>query len=542
MAATIEQNIGVLAAELPFDGKPDEVRLPHSLRTRVLAIVCAIVVILAFALAAYTTRQFDESTRLTIQHEGLLLSSAISSGIADMADKGDIEGIQAFLDRLIATRGRNDVEINVLFLRGKSSAVVASNVPDNIEDTDREEHAELLHVIARKLPYVVIETESDDGDPDDNPSSRLDPNHPDYYFPPGARLANITTPLIFGDRPIGSINIKLSLHFLDQQLDAVYHQVAVAVLAGVIGLLVVLVMYLNASLFTPLGRIAANIQQFGLGKFNGTWQHHSRDDEIGVLAGEFNDMVVRLSKAEAANKQYHRHLKQLVLDRTSELVATQEATILSLASLAENRDPETGGHIKRTQNYVRALAEQLRDHPRFRQYFNDENIELLYKSAPLHDIGKVGIADEILLKPGPLTAAEFEEMKKHPMLGRNAIQAAEEKLGPNSFLRYAREIAYTHQEKWDGTGYPQQLKGEEIPVSGRLMAVADVYDALISRRCYKPPFSHDVALQIIKDGRGRHFDPDMVDAFLEVAEKFRQIAIEFADTEEERAAVSRAVM
>lgn len=526
------------AATSDFDAESG-IRLPHSLRTRVLAIVSAAVVTLTLALSVYTIRIFDESTQVTIQHEGILLSNAIASGIQDMADKGDIAGIQAFLDRLISIRARNDLEMNVLFLRGASSAVVASNVPDNIEATDPEEHQELMLALARKKPHVVIETETADRDPDDDPATRVNPDHADSYFPVGHRLVNITTPLFTSGRSIGSINIKLSLSFLDQQVDAVYRQVFVAVLAGVLALIVVLVAFLNLTMFKPLGRIAGNIQRFGQGRFSAEWQYGGRKDEIGVLAGEFNDMVIRLSKAEAANKQYHQHLKQLVLDRTSELVATQEATILSLASLAENRDPETGGHIRRTQNYVKTLALQLRNHPKFLAYFNEENIELLYKSAPLHDIGKVGIPDEILLKPGPLTPAEFEEMKKHPALGRNAIMAAEEKLGPNSFLRYAREIAYTHQEKWDGTGYPQQLKGDEIPVSGRLMAVADVYDALISRRCYKAPFSHDVAVNIIRDGKGRHFDPDMVDAFIEVAETFRQIALDYAESDEERAAVAR---
>ncbi len=233
-------------------------------------------------------------------------------------------------------------------------------------------------------------------------------------------------------------------------------------------------------------------------------------------------------------KRYRDHLEELVRERTRELALTQEVTIESMAALAEYRDPETGGHIRRTQNYVRALAEHLKDHPRFKQFLDDAAIDLFYKSAPLHDIGKVGVSDNILLKPGKLTGEEFEEIKKHPIYGRDAIQCAEKRLGSNSFLRLAWEIAYSHHEKWDGSGYPQGLKKEEIPISGRLMALADVYDALISKRVYKPPFPHKKAVAIIVEGKGQHFDPEIVDVFLELEEQFRQIALKHADYEEER--------
>jgi putative two-component system response regulator len=233
-------------------------------------------------------------------------------------------------------------------------------------------------------------------------------------------------------------------------------------------------------------------------------------------------------------KQYQDHLENLVKERTRRLALTQAVTIESLATLAEYRDPETGGHIKRTQNYVKALAVHLKDHPRFRDELSDEAIELLYLSAPLHDLGKVGVPDHILLKAGKLTDEEFEEMKKHTVYGHDALLITEQKLGQDSFLRLAREIAYTHQEKWDGSGYPSGLKGDEIPLPGRLMALADVYDALISKRVYKPPFPHEKAVQIIVEGKGRHFDPDLVDAFIELQETFRNIALTFADYEEER--------
>lgn len=230
-------------------------------------------------------------------------------------------------------------------------------------------------------------------------------------------------------------------------------------------------------------------------------------------------------------REYMEQTREL-LQRKQQVISGQEATIRAFCSLAEARDNETGNHIRRTQNYVRILGLELQDHPDFRHHLDDQVVTLLYKSAPLHDIGKVGIPDRILLKPGKLTPEEFEIMKTHTTLGRDAILHAEVRLNsPNTFLRFARDIAYAHQEKWDGSGYPLGLRGDEIPVAARLMAVADVYDALISRRVYKPPFPHEQAVQIISEGRGKHFDPDMVDAFLQVAEDFRSIAATFADTE-----------
>jgi putative two-component system response regulator len=219
------------------------------------------------------------------------------------------------------------------------------------------------------------------------------------------------------------------------------------------------------------------------------------------------------------------YLQAEVAKRTAEVQAIQDVTIMAMASLAETRDNETGAHIRRTQLYVRRLAEELRDHPRFSGFLTERTIELLYKSAPLHDIGKVGIPDEILLKPGKLTPEEFEVMKTHTTLGHAAIAEAEQRLGMKvDFLSLAKEIALSHQEKWDGSGYPQALAGDAIPISARLMALADVYDALISKRVYKPALPHAEAARILQEGRGKHFDPDVVDAFLAVAEDFRTIA------------------
>ena len=244
-----------------------------------------------------------------------------------------------------------------------------------------------------------------------------------------------------------------------------------------------------------------------------------------------------LKRARDLLNDQNAFLEAEVARRMRELAAVQDATIMAMASLAETRDNETGNHIRRTQHYVRALALAVRAHPRFAAALADDHtIEMLYKSAPLHDIGKVGIPDHILLKPGRLTREEFEIMKTHTTLGRDAIIAAEAQLdAPESFLKHARDIAYGHQEMWDGRGYPVGLAGEDIPLSARLMAVADVYDALISKRVYKPAIPHADAVAIIRRGRGSHFDPDLVDGFLRIADDFAAIAQRFADAAHEEA-------
>jgi CHASE2 domain-containing sensor protein len=216
-----------------------------------------------------------------------------------------------------------------------------------------------------------------------------------------------------------------------------------------------------------------------------------------------------------------------VRERTRKLALTQGAIIQSLASLAETRHHETGGHIQRTRHYMRVLADRLKDHPRFHHYLDDATIDLLFRLAPLHDIGKVGVPDEILLKPGQLTPEEFEKMKQHTLYGSETIRLAKQLLGEESFLQMADEITLNHHEKWDGTGYPHGLKGEEIPIPGRIMAVADVYDAITHYRKYQGAFSHEEAVRVMVGDRGTHFDPDVLDAFLEVQEEFRQIAVRY---------------
>jgi putative two-component system response regulator len=229
-------------------------------------------------------------------------------------------------------------------------------------------------------------------------------------------------------------------------------------------------------------------------------------------------------------------LEEQVAKRTREVMAIQDVTILAMASLAETRDLETGKHIRRTQHYVRELAKRLQQHPRFAYFLTPFNIEMLFKSAPLHDIGKVGIPDRILLKPGRFEPHEFEIMKTHTTLGREAIEHAERELGIEmEFLSIAKEIAYSHQEKWDGSGYPQALAGDAIPISARLMAVADVYDALVSRRVYREPMPHEQAVDIMIEGKGKHFDPDILDAFLGLQDEFQAIARRFVDSDKDMA-------
>jgi putative two-component system response regulator len=234
-------------------------------------------------------------------------------------------------------------------------------------------------------------------------------------------------------------------------------------------------------------------------------------------------------------------LEAEIARRMSETVLVQNVAIQALACLAEARDNETGAHIIRTQNYVRMLAEHLRDHDAFRAALEGPKIDMIAKAAPLHDLGKVGIPDAILLKPGKLTAEEFEIMKTHAQIGADAIKkamdqvldgvagAAEHAGRAFAFLRAAHEIALGHHEKWDGSGYPQKQAGDDIPVAARLMALADVFDALTTRRVYKPPMSMEQATEIILEGRARHFDPRVVDAFLACREPFAYIAERYAD-------------
>ncbi|WP_182309978.1 two-component system response regulator [Aeromonas media] len=223
-------------------------------------------------------------------------------------------------------------------------------------------------------------------------------------------------------------------------------------------------------------------------------------------------------------------LEAEVARRMTENDLIQQVSIRALAHLAEIRDPETGNHILRTQAYVRLLASALASHPRFSDTLTPRYIDLLSRSAPLHDIGKVGIPDHILLKPGKLTPEEWQTMRTHAKLGSDAIEEAEQDIEqPLAFLTLAKEIAHWHHEKWDGSGYPDGLQGDAIPLSARLMALADVFDALINVRVYKPAMSYEEARALILSGSGQHFDPDVVAAFDGHFEQFVIIAERYQD-------------
>lgn len=239
---------------------------------------------------------------------------------------------------------------------------------------------------------------------------------------------------------------------------------------------------------------------------------------------------LELKHARDLLSEHNLSLEAEVARRMVENQLIQDVSIHALARLAETRDSETGNHLLRTQAYVRTLAQRLRRHPRFEATLSEHTIDVLAKSAPLHDIGKVGIPDQVLRKPGKLTPQEWEIMKTHARLGAEAIEHAEQDAEqPVEFLTIAKQIAHHHHEKWDGSGYPDGLTGDAIPLPARLMALADVFDALISRRVYKDPMTFERARDIIQDWRGTHFDPDVADAFITGFDEFVAIAQRYRD-------------
>jgi putative two-component system response regulator len=213
-------------------------------------------------------------------------------------------------------------------------------------------------------------------------------------------------------------------------------------------------------------------------------------------------------------KDFNDNLQKMVDEKTKTVLELQDAILKTVADLVESRDDITGGHIERTQRGVGLLVEGLRNHPVFGRAITGWDIKLLLQSSQLHDVGKIAISDRILQKPGRLTDEEFEEMKKHAAFGVQIIEKIEASTSASDFLKYAKIFAGTHHEKWDGSGYPNGLAGEDIPLQGRIMALADVYDALVSERPYKKAFSHAEAVKIIQDGKGTQFDPVLTDVFV----------------------------
>ncbi|AUB81430.1 HD-GYP domain-containing protein [Candidatus Thiodictyon syntrophicum] len=309
-----------------------------------------------------------------------------------------------------------------------------------------------------------------------------------------------------------------------------------------------------------------------------------QDEERGLALGAV-DYITKPVRAAIVRARVRTHLllkhardalalrndalEAEVARRVREGQIAQDVSIRALASLAETRDPETGNHLRRTQAYVQCLAQRLKDHPRFRTALSPRGVRMIVQAAPLHDIGKVGIPDHILLKHGRLTGAEYAVMQTHSRIGSDAIDdamrgamseteyaalrehcrlghaalaaalagpGAAADPGPLEFLLIAQEIARSHHECWDGSGYPDGLQGDDIPVAARLMALADVFDALVFRRVYKPAMAVDAAIEEIRVHRGTHFDPDVVDAFLADQGRFRAIAGRYAEDERHRMA------
>jgi putative two-component system response regulator len=220
---------------------------------------------------------------------------------------------------------------------------------------------------------------------------------------------------------------------------------------------------------------------------------------------------------------FNNNLQEMVRAKTKTVLDMQNSVLRTVANMVENRDEETGGHIERTQEYLRILLDAMTGQGLYRDEVASWDRDFFLQSSQLHDVGKISIKDSILLKPGRLDSDEFEEMKKHTTYGVRIVEGIEKNTPESSFLFYAKIFAGTHHEKWDGTGYPDRLKGEEIPLMGRLMAIADVYDALISERPYKTPFSHEETIKIILEGKGTQFDPVLTDLFLSVADQFHEI-------------------
>jgi putative two-component system response regulator len=236
------------------------------------------------------------------------------------------------------------------------------------------------------------------------------------------------------------------------------------------------------------------------------------------------DAQMKLRQLQTKLENHNRRLQDLVSEQVREISASQMATIFALAKLAEARDDDTGQHLERVQTWCKLLAARCGEQPAHRSEADAVFVDNIVYASPLHDIGKVGIRDAVLLKPGKLTPEEFEEMKTHTTLGARTLEAVEAKYPKNAFIRMGIEIAHWHHEKWDGKGYPDGLSGKAIPLSARIMAVADVYDALRANRCYRPAMSHEKTRAIILDGCGSHFDPDVVEAFRELETTFERLS------------------
>ncbi len=252
--------------------------------------------------------------------------------------------------------------------------------------------------------------------------------------------------------------------------------------------------------------------------------HVAADERVAGLAAGADDFVGKPFNPAELIERARAGERVLSLE-------TRDVAIFAMAKLAESRDPETGAHLERVQGYTRVLSQQLARMDQFKSIVDAEYIRLMHLTSPLHDIGKVGVPDSVLLKPDRLTDFEFTIMKTHAAIGAETLDAALRKFPNTKFLQMARDIAATHHERWDGSGYPNGLVGEAIPLSGRIMALADVYDALTSKRVYKNAFTHEIARSMILKDAGTHFDPDIVHAFVQTEQQFIDIRARYAESE-----------
>jgi len=245
-----------------------------------------------------------------------------------------------------------------------------------------------------------------------------------------------------------------------------------------------------------------------------TEPYHSKEIEARISAH------VKLKNLKQQMKEKNQQLEDIVKEQSKTITEMQMATIFSLAKLAQSRDDDTGKHLERVQKYCLSLSSELAKNPKFEKDVDENFIKNIVYASPLHDIGKVAIPDSILLKPGRLTPEEFDVMKTHTVMGAETLEEVYKRFGNNDFIKMGIDIARHHHERWDGNGYPDKLAGEDIPLCARIMAIADVYDALSSKRSYKDAFPHQKCVDIIKEGRGTQFDADLVDAFVNIQDEF----------------------
>ena len=482
----------------------------------------AVGVFIAISLNIFLTlklaeKSFEYNFEERIREQLLSSAHGLDFAIATFLDSGDLHSMQRTIDNTGAYSF-----IDTLRVYDLNEKIISSNKRDEIEEYIS---SEIVEDVLDNSKYLSVSSNSKD-------------KKFELAVPIRGKIYNKSTK----SDVIGVIFLKANAKYFEEfNLKSMHFFIARYFIIGFF-LLTGIFIILAYKLYFPLKKVFLGVSEVSTGNYHHEIFHNTKDD-FSYLIEKFNEMIKKIhtrdNELKAAREKLENHnkiLEERVLARTSELKLTQEMTIKSLATLAEARDNETGMHIYRTKNYVKILAEHLKKHPRFSEYLSEPNIESIINSAPLHDIGKIAIPDEILKKPEKLTEQEFEDMKKHTIHGRDAIAKTEKIMGSNSFLSFAKKIAYSHHEKWNGCGYPQGLKGEEIPLSARMMAIADVYDALISKRHYKDSFTHEEAVKIIIEGDGRtmpeHFDPDVLEAFKKLHNEFRRISLEFPEERE----------